>query len=200
MFSLRNVVYIFSLFSAGVEAQSTMALLGSISGLRNDLLKLFENIEKDMQNSSMKGKSSAFSDKWLSYFGYSTGLSGIVSDLVLNYIGREEFHKKNGSLVRSMKSMTIFLPSHKPKGNEEDVKSMRIQVVRSISEAGVKVFQADGVLGTMCAELKELVANEELVASFVSHLAKGESLGDLLALLDDPNYAHNKDRKTDDEL
>jgi len=188
--TIIKVTALFHVTNTKSEA-SYMELLSALANFRTSMINLLQKVDTDVAATEHKGKATEFSDKWLSILGISTGLTGIVRDLIMNYIGRDRFHDNNGKLIKSIRDLRDFLPGEIEDGQFKDnLIKHYVGVLRNIPKHGLPIFD-EGPVNNFLQELNSLLEKDIIANSFAKHIEdqSDSELKIILELLDHPSYA-----------
>jgi hypothetical protein len=182
------------LFFNGVDAKKEaryLELLGALPNFRSNVQSLLQKVNTDIEETEHKGKAVEFSNKWLSVLGISSGITGIIRDLIFNYIGRDHFHDNNGHLIQSIRNLKDFLPGEIETGEfRENLVKHYMDILRNIPKNGLPIFK-EGPINDFLNELDILLKQDSIALSFVKNIEEqsDSELKILLELLDHPSYA-----------
>uniref|UniRef100_A0A7S2KYB5 Uncharacterized protein n=1 Tax=Zooxanthella nutricula TaxID=1333877 RepID=A0A7S2KYB5_9DINO len=153
------------------RGDSVVEILGQLKAMRDVASELFDSAAagiKEAGDATEAEKVSKWSNDWLSVLGVQRGLTGLVKDFALNYLGRSSYHDANGELVDAISALSMRMRSHDALGDDEAAARVLRQYVMDICKAGKKVFASGGSLHTMLSELQAVLKDAN-----IRHFAKG---------------------------
>lgn len=184
------------------EAPSgVIALVSALSNIRSELQTALSKTEEEIsqRQPQHKGKTQLFSEKWLSILGISSGITGIVRDLIMNYVGRDAYHSRNGPLIDSMKLLPVIFD--KTGDAKENYKKGAKILSDKVCKYGLDLFEGGGVLHTLLSELQELLETSDTIGYLLMlNLSNSQAVKVLVGLLDDPAHGARKTEGTKEEL
>merc|ERR1719203_1586687 len=133
-------------------------------------MELFADTAENMKKAKADeeaAKVQAWSNDWLSILGVNKGLTGLVKDFVLNYLGRSAYHDKNGPLIDAVKEAGAQFPQKGEEFTKEHADRLRDSVV-TMCKAGIEIFEKGGSMYQMIHELGDLME-----PSNIPHFAAG---------------------------
>eukprot|EP00746_Dinoflagellata_sp_MGD_P163510 gnl/MRDRNA2_/MRDRNA2_91588_c0_seq1.p1 gnl/MRDRNA2_/MRDRNA2_91588_c0~~gnl/MRDRNA2_/MRDRNA2_91588_c0_seq1.p1 ORF type:complete len:230 (+),score=64.81 gnl/MRDRNA2_/MRDRNA2_91588_c0_seq1:70-690(+) len=142
--------------------------------------KVFEGAEKSLRADGNKDKAdkvAKWASDWLSILGISTGVTGLVKDYVMNYLGRSSYHDNNKYLLDALKTSgrVISEEAAKAKAEDKDTKIIQ-QKVTKICDEGKKLFAEGGSLHIMLNELGQIISDDKTAEHMVGALSDLGSL------------------------
>merc|ERR1740123_2853187 len=118
-----------------------------------------------MQEEADKWK--AWNNDWLSLLGLNKGITGLVKDFAMSYLGRAAYHDHNGPLIQAVSAVSKAFPKEGEEADIEFAEDLR-DTLNDVCKAGMLLFEEDGSLHQMLKELSGLLTEKNL-----PYLAKG---------------------------
>jgi len=158
-----------------------------LSGINGWLAALIEKVEKDMSmhHPEHRGKLTAFSNRWMSFFGTDSGLTGLMGDGVKNYVGRMPFDAVTGDLMDSMNALRIFIPSRMAKRKTPPTTEQLLKRLRNFFNAAFPLLKRrKGAVFNLIKDVNDTVATNGLAQSTIEHFLGSEDVKVLLEALE----------------
>lgn len=188
MFHRRFIAaFLFGVVAPAAQADSIVTIVGQLKSSRDGSLELFSAISTSLEEAGASADATAvkkWSDDWLSILGMQRGLTGLVKDFVLNYLGRSSYHENNGPLINAIKTLAGSIPKKVDAMSDKVAKSLFVRLSEVCNE-GMGIFASGGSLHTMLKELRALLKEQNL-PHFVKGFASNAEIRRMLAYLAGP--------------
>lgn len=190
---------------ATVRAESAIEILGQLKSFRDGSVELFDDVAKSLEEAGVAEDSlkvSQWSNDWLSILGIQKGLTGLAKDYVLNYLGRDEYHKNNGKLLDFLGQIKSAFPKKKDKEAFDDAAGRRLQLLlKELCKAGMDLFKDGGSLHQMLSELHTLL-NDKVESHITQAIKKNHKVRKVFKYLTGPRHGHStgEGNEEDEEL
>merc|ERR1711971_400529 len=139
--------------SQSVQADSVISIVGELKGFRDGSVEFLDAVAESLKKADETQEAelvAKWSDDWLSVLGMHRGITGLVKDYVLTYLGRSSYHDNNGELVDALRHLGGSFP--KKTVTDEKMEKFRVQLAE-LCELGQELFADGGSLNDMMKEL-----------------------------------------------
>merc|ERR1719373_485749 len=129
---MMQALLLMTVSTPSVRADSVIEIVGKLKTMRDATIELFSVTAASMKEAGADKDAEQieqWSNDWLSVLGVQKGLTGLVKDFVLNYLGRSSYHNSNGPLVDAIKSVADAFPKRTAKASKADVEDLRANVL-----------------------------------------------------------------------
>jgi len=152
-----------------VEANSVVELVTKVKTFHGASVETFEILAKELKTlceADTAKKVEKWNNDWLSIMGVNRGITGLVKDFALNYLGRNSYHNVNGPLIDSLKKVASAVPDEWDEDGVEDL----LYYLRKVCKEGKILFQSGGSLYEMLDELQSLLDTKGIEKTLITAL------------------------------